>query len=485
MMNYNLDQSSSEFRTQLHQVADVVANMYTDIENQPVYQDPNPSMTRAIFNENMPEGSMPFRDILESFEKDIIPNSTIHYSPHFYPWVTSCASQASLLGGFLATALNVNATTWMNSAAASEIERQTIQWIGQFSGYNENASGVFLSGGSTANLTGLQIARRLNATVDIAIKGLGDLSRFIVYASEETHFCIDKSVDILGIGKDQLRKIPALVDFTMNIEELENQIQKDMSKGYIPMCIVANAGTVNTGAIDPLNEIAEICEKYNIWFHVDAAYGGCAANLVSTRALYKGLDRADSVAIDLHKWLFVPFEAGCILVKDKNHLKETFSVIPEYQKFNYKQDFQIDFSEYSFQQSRSFKAFKVWVNFKVYGQENLKKAINGSITVMQHLSKVVDMSSDFELISQGLSIVCFRYVGNQDIVNINYLNELNLQLVALTEKDNRIFIRETKLNDMVVIRCCCTNFRRETKHVENLVDVLRELGSTIANDITL
>ncbi len=139
MMNYNLDQSSSEFRTQLHQVADVVANMYTDIENQPVYQDPNPSMTRAIFNENMPEGSMPFRDILESFEKDIIPNSTIHYSPHFYPWVTSCASQASLLGGFLATALNVNATTWMNSAAASEIERQTIQWIGQFSGYNENA----------------------------------------------------------------------------------------------------------------------------------------------------------------------------------------------------------------------------------------------------------------------------------------------------------------------------------------------------------
>ena len=478
-MNTNLDQPITNFRSQLHQVADMVADLYSDIDTQTVYNNPNPAIVRTLFEESMPQDSNSIQAILEQIEKDIIPNSTKHYSPHFYPWVTSSASQASILGDFLATALNVNSTTWMNSAASSEIERQTIKWIGQFSGYHNNASGVFLSGGSTANLTGLQIARRIKSSNDISANGLKSQAQFTVYASKETHFCIDKSVDALGIGKKYFRKIVTRPDFTVNVKELENQIKKDLSQGFIPLCVVGNAGTVNTGAVDPLGELAEVCNKYNIWFHIDAAYGGCAANLESTKELFKGLNKADSVAIDLHKWLFVPFEAGCVLVKDKNQLKETFSVIPEYQKFDHNQDLQVDFSEYSFQQSRNFKALKVWMNFKIYGQKKLKKAIEGSIKVMDYLATIIDGSNDFELVTNSLSVVCFRYIGTNDASNVEQLNNLNLQIVKLMETDKRIFIRETSLNGMIVLRACCTNFRRAPKHVAYLVKVLRQLGERI------
>ncbi|WP_299436428.1 pyridoxal-dependent decarboxylase [uncultured Aquimarina sp.] len=475
----NLDQPITNFRSQLYQAANMVADMYSNIDNQKVYNNPNPQEIKDFFKESIPSDSSEVEDILSIIKKNVIPNSTIHYSPHFYPWVTSCASQASIIGDFLATALNVNATTWMNSAASSEIEKQVIEWIGQFCGYSNNASGVFLSGGSTANLTGIQVARRLKSNIDISIDGLKEQSQFTVYASEETHYCIDKSIDALGIGKKHLRKIATLSDFTINVKELEAQIKEDLAFGYTPMCIVGNAGTVNTGAIDPLYQLAELCEKYDVWFHVDAAYGGCAANLEATKSSFKGLNQADSVAIDLHKWLFVPFEAGCILVKDKNHLKETFSVIPEYQKFDYNQELQVDFSEYSFQQSRNFKALKVWMNFKVYGQENLKQAIDGSIKVMNFLTVLIQKSNDFEFMASGLSIVCFRYIGNDKKLNLEEINNLNLKLVKLTETDKRVFIRETTLNRMVVLRACCTNFRREAKHVEYLIDVLRSLGNQL------
>jgi len=475
----NLDQPITTFRSQLHQVVNIVADIYSNIDDQTVYSNPDPQEVKGFFKESIPSSSTEIKEVLSIIQKNVIPNSTKHYSPHFYPWVTSCASQASIIGEFLATALNVNATTWMNSAASSEIENQVIEWIGQFCGYSNKATGVFLSGGSTANLTGLQIARRLKSKIDISIDGLKEQTQFTVYASEETHYCIDKSIDALGIGKKYLRKIATLSDFTIDVKKLEAQIKEDLTLGCIPMCVIGNAGTVNTGAIDPLYQLAKLCEKYDIWFHIDAAYGGCAANLESTKELFQGLNQADSVAIDLHKWLFVPFEAGCILVKDKNHLKNTFSVIPEYQKFNYNQELQVDFSEYSFQQSRNFKALKVWMNFKVYGQQDLKRAIEASIKVMNSLTTLIQESNDFEFIAGGLSIACFRYIGNDKKLSLEEINSLNLELVKLTEIDKRVFIRETTLNGMVVLRGCCTNFRRELKHVEYLIAVLRSLGKQL------
>ncbi|MFD2561804.1 pyridoxal phosphate-dependent decarboxylase family protein [Aquimarina rubra] len=472
----NLDQPISHFRTQLYQVADMVAELYTETEKQKVFSNPNSLKVKEIFNEPIPLTASSIEDLLHKIKEEVFINSTKHYSPHFYPWVTSCASQASILGDFLATALNVNATTWMNSAAASEVEKQVVQWIGEFIGYDSKASGVLVSGGSTANLTGLTLARKQMAVQDISQVGLKHTQQFTVYASEQTHFCIDKSIITLGIGKQYLRKIKTLHNYTIDLIQLEHQIKTDIAKGFKPMCVVGNAGTVNSGAIDPLESISSICKKYNLWFHIDAAYGGCAANLPDTRELFKGFEKADSVAVDLHKWLFVPFEAGCVLVKDKEHLRQTFKLVPEYQKFDYDAEEKVDFSEYSFQQSRNFKALKVWMNFKTYGQTKLKSAIKGSITVMNHLTKIVEESSDFELITHGLSIVCFRYIGNYKIESLQQINEINLKLVKLSEIDGRVFIRDTNLNGMIVLRACCTNFRREKKHVEYLIKILRDLA---------
>lgn len=472
----NLDLPISQFRSQLYQVADMVAELYAEVENQKVYANPDGNEVKKLLHGPLPEKASPIEKLLDIIQKDVFPNSTKHYSPHFYPWVTSCASQASILGDFLATALNVNATTWMNSAAASEIEVQIIEWIAQFIGYDAQASGVLLSGGSMANLTGLTMARHNQSQQNVEKTGLKELPQFTVYASEQAHFCIDKGVGALGIGQQYLRKIKTLSDYTIDLVELECQIKKDIANGYTPMCLVGNAGTVNSGAVDPLFALHKLSKKYGLWFHIDAAYGGCAANLPTTKGLFAGLKYADSVAIDLHKWLFVPFEAGCILAKNKDHLRHTFKMVPEYQKFDYRASEKVDFSEYSFQQSRNFKALKIWMNFKTYGKLKLQAAIEGSINVMHHLATQVQESADFELVANGLSVVCFRYTGNQSTKNLEQLNKLNLQLVKLSEEDGRVFIRETKLNEMVVLRACCTNFRRKKRHVEYLMTVLKELA---------
>lgn len=472
----NLDLPISQFRSQLYQVADMVAELYTDIENQKVYANPDGNEVKKLLHEHLPESPSPVENILETIKKNVFQHSTKHYSPHFFPWVTSCASQASILGDFLATALNVNATTWMNSAAASEIEVQVIQWIGEFIGYDAQASGVLVSGGSMANLTGLTLARQKLDTQDVSKAGLKELPQFTVYASEQTHFCIEKAVGALGIGQQHLRKVKTLPDFTIDSDALEHQIKMDIANGFRPMCLIGNAGTVNTGAVDPLFALHGLSKEYDMWFHVDAAYGGCAANLTTTKELFTGLTYADSVAVDLHKWLFVPFEAGCVLVKNKDQLRHTFKMIPEYQKFDYSTSEKVDFSEYSLQQSRNFKALKIWMNFKAYGQEQLKSAIGQSIEVMNHLAQLIQTSSDFELVANGLSVVCFRYIGNQSTKNLEQLNKRNLQLVKLSVEDGRVFIRETKLNGTVVLRACCTNFRREKRHVEYLMIVLRELA---------
>ncbi len=477
-MSY-LDTDQEQFRKHLHTAADMIADLYQNAGALKVFHGRRPLEIREMFREPLPEYPRPMSDIMDIVKNDVFPNVAIHFSPNFYAWVTSCASPAALVGELLATGINVNATTWLNAASASEIENQTIQWIGEFIGYDKHAGGVFVSGGSAANLTGITMARKFKSVSNIVDEGLRSQQQLTVYTSDQNHFCIDKSIDSLGIGKNYLRKIPTTTDYRINTELLESRIIQDKADGLLPVCVVGNAGTVNTGAIDPLNDLATICEKHDLWFHVDAAYGGCAAATDLAKPLFSGLEKADSIAVDLHKWLFVPFEAGCVLVKDKERLRETFSFIPEYQKFNHHEDIRTDYPEYSLQQSRNFKALKVWMAFKVYGSELLKKAIQGNIMVMNYLAGLINRTNDFELIAHGLSIVCFRYIGSNK-QDEKYLNDLNSRIVAETEKDCRIFIRETKVGGKIVLRACCTNHRRDIHHVEHLLEVIREIGQNNA-----
>lgn len=474
------DKKIEAFKKLLYTTADIVAELYSDIETKKVYHSNSQKDIYDLFNEEIPKNSTDLEDLLSSVKKDVLENVASHYSPHFYAWVTSNATQASIIGDMIASALNVNATTWLNAASASEIEQRVIKWISEFIAYGKNANGVLLSGGSMANFMGLRIAISQKCPYDYKNQGVDMTKPLRFYISEQNHFCIDKAIISLGIGLRNLRKIKVNEDFTINIIDLEQQIKSDLVEGAIPLAVIGNAGTVNTGAVDSISELNEICTRYGLWLHLDAAYGGFAASTSLRNKEFEGLELADSIAVDLHKWLFVPFECGALLLKNSNHLKQTFSFVPEYQRFDH-EDLKVDFSEFSMQQSRNFKALKVWLNFKAYGVNNLKESIMHSINLMKYLSELINSSDDFELVTPpSLSVVCFRYITPKKGLDNHTLNELNKGIVQSTELDGRVFIRETVLNEVIVLRACCTNFRREKRHVEFLIKVLRELG--IKND---
>lgn len=330
-----------------------------------------------------------------------------------------------------------------------------------------------------SNYTALRVAIAQKCPYDYYNKGIDSSKPLRIYVSEQNHFCIDKAVASLGIGLENLVKIKVIETFQIDLNDLEERIATDINLGYIPLAVIGNAGTVNSGAVDCITSLNTICKKYNLWLHLDAAYGGFAASTYLRNSVFKGMELADSMAIDLHKWLFVPFECGAVLMKNPMHLKSTFSYIPEYQKFEH-DDLKMDFSEYSMQQSRNFKALKVWMNFKVYGANALRESILNSINLMQYLGSLIEASKDFELMTPvGLSVVCFRYIPKDKNLNSSAINQLNLGIIKASEKEGKIFIRETILKDRVIIRACCTNFRRKKENIAYLLEELRDVGERI------
>lgn len=478
----NLDFQPEQLRELLYQASDIVVRLYTNIGKKKIFHEKSPIEVQALFDEPLPRKHDDIRRLLDRVESDVFGAATLNISPHFLAYVMGGANHVGILAELLGAALNQNCTKWHIAASAAEIEQQVVRWIAEFIDYPSDAGGVLVSGGSVANLTCLAVARKVKAPFDVAKDGVGAGPPLTVYVSAEGHSCLDKSLDVLGLGKNQLRKIPVKDDFTINVEKLEEQILEDKSAGYYPICIIGNGGTVNSGAVDPLDTLADICSKYNLWFHVDAAYGGPAAATAIARDLFKGIERADSVALDPHKWLYVPFEAGCVLVKNRQDLRDTFSILPDYLRSDVDKSERLNFMEYSFQLSRNFKALKVWMTFKAYGAEMLRAAIQENITTMRYLASLIDQSDDFERLAPvPLSAVCFRY--RTDDVQYHhdeeYLSSLNKKLLDAVEKDGRVFITGTMIRGKTALRACCVNHRTQPRNVEYLLSVLRELGSNV------
>jgi aromatic-L-amino-acid/L-tryptophan decarboxylase len=290
---------------------------------------------------------------------------------------------------------------------------------------------------------------------------------------------------LLGMGRNQLRKIAVLNDLTIDLKALEKQVAEDRKSGYRPICVVGNAGTTNTGAVDPLDALAEFCQKQELWFHVDAAYGGPAARTEAAGRLFQGLDRADSVVVNPHKWLYVPAEAACILVREPRALRDTFQVVADYLREESEAggDGLLDFKDYSPQLHRNFRALKVWMTFKAYGARRLRAAIESNIEIMRYLAERIDQSHDFVRIAPvPLSVVCFQY-RTPDLAihgNQKYLDELNHQLAEALEKDGRVFLSGTKIHGKRVLRACSVNHRLRRADVDLLLDVIREVGGWLS-----
>lgn len=389
-----------------------------------------------------------------------------------------------MLSDLLAAAVNANVGAWALSPAASEIEAQTVRWIAEFVGYPVDCGGLMVSGGNAANTVGLFAARAAAAPWDVRREGaMSDgRGRLRVYASTETHTWIQKATDLSGIGTDAVRWIETDETLRMNTASLRAALARDRGSGDIPMAVVATAGTVSTGAVDPLVEIASICREFGVWFHVDGAYGGFAAAVPGTPDDLRGLAEADSVALDPHKWLYAPLEAGCVLVRRVEALRNAFSYHPPY--YNFGQEL-TNYFDLGPQNSRGFRALKVWLALRQAGRKGYVQMIGEDIRLSERLYELVDAHPSFEALTQGLSITTFRYVPVDLRANMHaddvaaYLDQLNRALLERIQRSGAVFVSNAVVRGHYVLRPCIVNFNTTLADVEALPEIIERLGREV------
>ncbi len=477
----SLDQSLPAFEKLLDKTRDIIIERKRDMESAKAFSGVTPGQIREWMDEPIPDKGLEPEALLDFVKEKVVDTATMNMAPNMYAYVMAGGTQISILAEMIAVTLNQNVGKWHLAPVMTEMEQQVIKWGAEFIGYSPDAAGALVSGGSAANLTALTVARNnFFSEEGIGNTGLFAQQPFTVYASTETHNCVDKSIDLLGIGTEQYRQIPVLEDFTIDVAALRQQIADDILLGYRPFCVIGNAGTVNTGAVDPLEELAAIASEHGMWFHVDGAYGALAASVGKLKPLYKGIALADSIALDFHKWLYQPFEAGCTLVRNWEQLNKTYWKKASYLASDKKEDGRRDFNEHQFQLSRNAKALKIWMTFKAYGRQQLVDMIEKDVDLTAYLADIVDKADDFRLSSgPSLGITCFQYTGGLAASDATAIAKLNRAIIPALEADGRVFITGTSLNGTPVIRACLINHRLQKKNIDYLVYVIREVGQKV------
>ncbi|MEO9483805.1 MAG: aminotransferase class I/II-fold pyridoxal phosphate-dependent enzyme [Ekhidna sp.] len=478
-MNNSLDFTPEHFEKLLNKTSELVLHQHDNMEEKKAYHYFAQAEVESWFDEGLPEESLAPERVLDLFKEKVMDTATNNLGPYMYAYVMAGGSQMSLLAEKLTATINQNVGKWHLGPAVSEIEKRVVQWAGELTTFGKNSGGVMVSGGSAANLAGLTVARNIFfEKLKIREKGLFGIKAFTVYASTEVHGCIDKSMEELGIGTDQLRKVAVNDDFTIDLDALKEAIEKDKADGFTPFCVVGTAGTVNTGAIDDLTALAEIAKEHELWFHIDGAYGGLPACLDSIQKEYKGIELADSLALDFHKWMYQTFEAGCLLVNDFSILQRTYYKRASYLDTKLEDQGRTNFNEYYFQLTRNAKAVKVWMSLKTYGMQKLRTMIQKDIDLTHYLADKVDKADDFDLKSTSyLAVACFRFTNR--LTDETAIEELNRKLIPALERDGRVFITGTTINNQFVIRACLINHRMHEGTVDYLVKVIREVGLSL------
>ena len=478
----SLDISSEAMLELSAEVTKMISDYFAEISSLRVFpQTAAGDLTRAVGEEIPTEG--------ESLEKllgdcrAIISGSRQNGHPRFFGYVASPSTPVAAFADLIASTINPNVTSWRSSPAATEIERIIIRWLGSLVGYTEDAQGLLTSGGSMANLEALLIAQRMKAKSDLGTSGLWNSGPpMTVYASSEVHMSIPKAADILGFGRDQVRIVDCDDRLRMDVRALCNLIQQDLRRGLRPFCIVASAGTVNTGAIDPLPEIAEVAGEFDLWFHIDGAYGAFGALDERKRARFQDLNRADSLSLDPHKWLYVPVDCGCLLFRDPVAARAAFSAGDvDYIKVHVdKQDETFAFWDYGVELSRRFRALKIWMTLRYYGLRRIREAISEDNSLTEYLSELIERAEDFELLAPvELSICCFRYVPAKyearDLSEAD-LNELNKRIMQAVQRGGSAYISNATIGGKFALRACITNFRTKRSDIDETLEIIRDSG---------
>ncbi len=482
----SLDISTEELRKLSSRVNELVLEYFSEVSELPVFPETSAGATIKQIGSTLPSKGAPV-DLLINDCRTIIKNSRQNGHPRFFGYVASPATPVGAFADLIAAALNSNVTSWRSGPAATEIERTVVRWLGALIGYDEDARGLLTSGGSMANMTALMIAHRAMAVSETSRRGLWQSKTpMTIYASEQVHMSIPKAADILGFGREQVRLVGCDDEFRMNVGLLRERIVADRQAGLIPFCIVASAGTTNTGAVDPLSEIAAVAKEFGLWFHVDGAYGAPAALDESKRPLFAGLERADSVSLDPHKWLYVPLDCGCLLFRDEARAAHAFgNEDADYIKvLEEDADESFAFWNYGPELSRRFRALKIWLTLRYYGVERIAAAITEDNALATYLADLVEATENFELLSRPqLSICCFRYVPlslPEDVGDRNgYLDELNSRVMYAVQRGGRAYLSSASIDGKFALRACITNFRTTRADIEQTLEIIRETAQAI------
>jgi glutamate/tyrosine decarboxylase-like PLP-dependent enzyme len=476
----------SEFRAIGHALVDAVAGFLESVPRRPVTAGTAPDAVRASISSDaaLPEHGEDPATVVRSAAEVLFAHSLFNGHPRFFGYITSSPAPIGILGELLAAAVNANVGAWTLSPVATEIEAQTVRWIAELIGYPQGCGGLLVSGGNMANFVGVLAARAAASRWDVRKEGLTApaAAPFALYASSETHTWIQKAADLFGLGTDAIRWIQTDAEQRMDVEALERALAEDAARGVQPLLVVGTAGTVSTGAIDPLRAIAAVCRRAGAWFHVDGAYGGFAAAVPGLSPEFAALAEADSVAIDPHKWLYAPLEAGCVLVRSPGLLRQAFSYHPPYYHFGVEAT---NFVDLGMQNSRGFRALKVWLALRQAGRSGYARMIADDIALSARLFARVARHDELEAVTQHLSITTFRYVPRDMRSAVGtppveqHLDALNRQLLDDLQKGGAAFVSNAVVGDRYLLRACIVNVNTQVEDVDALPGIVVEAGRAV------
>jgi glutamate/tyrosine decarboxylase-like PLP-dependent enzyme len=475
------------FRRLAHAAVDLIADHLGGIREGPVFAPMTPAERAALLEHALPDRGVAPETLLALVGREIFAHPMGNGHPRFFGWVNSPPAPVGIVADFLAAALDPSCAG--GDHAAVYVERAAVRWLMELVGFPvEGSMGLLVSGGSTASLTCLAAARYRAAATDgwdVRARGLRGMPALILYLSEEGHSCMRKAAEVLGLGGDAVRTVPVDGGYRMDVGALRAAVAGDRAAGRRPFCVAASAGTVNTGAIDPLDEVAALCEAEGLWFHVDGAYGAIGAADPALTGRYAGLGRADSLALDPHKWLSVPVECGCALVRDGRLLRDTWSLVPPYLRTEEGRGFGglPWYSEYGFQQTRGFRALKLWMTLQHLGRSGVAALVRRHVTLAQRLAAAVDAAPDLERVAPAeLSVVCFRYAPPRWAADAARLDALNKRLVERIQAEGRAFLTGTVLQGRFALRACVLHYGTTEADVDALVETVREAGTRLARE---
>ncbi|MEN8374318.1 MAG: aspartate aminotransferase family protein [Gemmatimonadota bacterium] len=478
--------TGDEFRRAGHELVERLAEFFDELRERPVTPGEGPEEIRALLNSEagLPERGESAEELLREATGLLMDHSLFNAHPRFFGYITAPAAPIGILGDFLAAGMNANCGAWILSPVAAEIEAQTVRWLAELIGYPPDGSGLLVSGGNMANLTAFLAARAAVADWPVREHGLAasDARQLRVYGSADTHTWIEKAADLFGLGTDSIRWIGTDAERRMDVGALRDAVDRDIDAGDLPMLVVGTSGSVGFGMVDDLPAIAEVCRERDVWFHADGAYGGFAACVPDVDPRLAAIGLADSIAIDPHKWLYAPLEAGCVLVRDRGALERAFAYHPPYFYFGVEATNYVDLG---LQNSRGFRALKVWLALRQVGRSGFQRMIGEDCALSRRMHQRLSDHPEIEPFTQSLSINTFRYVPidlrdrRGDGEAEAYLDSLNEKVMDRMDREGKAFVSLARTNGTFLLRSCIVNYNTSAEDVDALPEMVAEVGRVV------